>query len=266
MPEGPECLIMSEIIYNVVGKKLIDIEIIKGRYKKNGPPENFEEFTDEFPIKLLDVNCKGKMIYLEFSNDWFLVSNLGLTGEWEYVSGEMNNNDGNVIFDFGKGGKLLYHDTMSYGQFRIFNDRQIMKSLIDKLGVDVLTKDITMSEFREILSKKKNLNKPIVEVISDQSNFAGIGNYLRSEILYAAKINPFMKTEDILNDAHDMKSLKKWVFNLPRKSYRKNGSGNYVTDGEMKFAIYKQKFDPNGNKVQSKKFKNQTVYWVSNYN
>jgi formamidopyrimidine-DNA glycosylase len=50
------------------------------------------------------------------------------------------------------------------------------------------------------LEKKKNLTKSIGNVIMDQKTISGIGNYLRSDILYMSKINPFRKVESLTDN------------------------------------------------------------------
>lgn len=98
-----------------------------------------------------------------------------------------------------------------------------------------------------------------MQVISDQSNFAGIGNYLRSEIMYAAKINPFKISGNLTDD--ELKIIKNKLFSLPRRVYDKNGSSEYTNLGEFQFKVYKQKFDPYGNPVYKKKIGAQYVYY-----
>jgi len=47
--------------------------------------------------------------------------------------------------------------------------------------------------------KKNNLNKPIGNVIVNQKIISGLGNYLRADILWASKINPFRYVKDLSN-------------------------------------------------------------------
>jgi len=51
--------------------------------------------------------------------------------------------------------------------------------------------------FKERIQKKINLDKPIGNVIMNQKIISGIGNYLRADILWCAKINPFRKVKDL---------------------------------------------------------------------
>ncbi len=266
MPEGPECSITADLIDTLRNKVLIDISFVSGRYSET-PPENFKKFKLCLPMKLEYADCKGKMIYVKFCNrndDMFLVSNLGLSGRWYIADKDNVYNYGKpkAILTFKHGSKetfLCYEDTIAYGIIRFVYSSE-MDELIDKLGPDVLRDDISLDEFKKIIFLKRNINKAIVEVLSDQKNISGIGNYLRSEILYSAKINPF-RTPKSLTDA-EIAKIKKYAFEFPRRVYQKEGSRNYVENGTFEFRIYKQKEDPNGNVVHKKKIKNQYVYYV----
>lgn len=60
-------------------------------------------------------------------------------------------------------------------------------------------------EFKELIqaqlaSGARVLQKPICEVLLDQSLFNGIGNYLRAEILHRAGVAPFARAHDVLAD------------------------------------------------------------------
>jgi formamidopyrimidine-DNA glycosylase len=55
----------------------------------------------------------------------------------------------------------------------------------------------TLEIFKTQIKKKKNFDKAIGNVLMNQKVISGIGNYLRSEILYVSKINPFRIVKNI---------------------------------------------------------------------
>lgn len=67
---------------------------------------------------------------------------------------------------------------------------------------------------------KKNFDKPICEALLDQKYFNGIGNYLRSTILYYAGINPFEEARKSLNQYPQILELCRTV---PLKAIDLNG-------------------------------------------
>lgn len=66
----------------LLDKQLKQIKIIQGRYKKHGPPKNLNLF--KLPTKLINIQSKGKFMYMSFDNNMFIGFTLGLTGGWFY--------------------------------------------------------------------------------------------------------------------------------------------------------------------------------------
>jgi formamidopyrimidine-DNA glycosylase len=106
-------------------------------------------------------------------------------------------------------------------------------------------------------------------VMMDQSIFSGIGNYLKSEILYQARVGP----DSIINNIPDdiMKDIFLITLDKIRKSYKAGGASiRHYSDirgneGEYSFdfAVYQKKKDPLGNKVVMEKTKDgRTSHWV----
>lgn len=78
MPEGPEVRTIVDQLQQGVGKRLVDIQFLSGRYVKHGRPDGFAEFAKTMtPIQrqhsssqpdavdtIVEWNAKGKFIYL----------------------------------------------------------------------------------------------------------------------------------------------------------------------------------------------------------
>ena len=68
---------------------------------------------------------------------------------------------------------------------------------ISKLGPDVLDESCTPEVIMEMLGEKRHRNRKASSLMLDQSFLAGVGNYLRSEILHMAGVNPHAKPRDL---------------------------------------------------------------------
>jgi endonuclease VIII-like 1 len=66
----------------------------------------------------------------------------------------------------------------------------------------------------------KSFSKPIYELLLDQNYFNGVGNYLRSTIIYYANINPFYSSREIIKKNPEFLKLCKEILET---SYSKNG-------------------------------------------
>ena len=96
----------------------------------------------------------------------------------------------------------------------------------------------------------KFFDKPLFESLLEQNYFAGIGNYLRSTIIYYANVNPFESTRKIIEHNPNFLNLCKHIL---EKAYQLHGgqfkdwSNPFKDDSyEFKSWVYYQK----GYKIQ----------------
>ena len=92
---------------------------------------------------------------------------------------------------------------------------------ISKLGPDILDDSCTPSLIFDRLKSKKFCNRNASSLMLDQSFLAGIGNYLRSEILHQSGVHPNAKPR-LISD----KKLQHWAEttkNLTKLSYDTGG-------------------------------------------
>lgn len=261
MPEAPELSYIRDYITEYcLGDKLQSVEILKGRYKKHGAPKNFKGFVNNLPLKLLRVEKKGKVLFLYFENDWCVISKLGLTGWW-YVNEDeptWKKVTPNVVFTFKKV-KLYYTDQLSYGTLTFTQDEKVIQKELNKLAPDIEL--VTEKQFMEQVIKKQKTNGLIEDALIDQQKFvSGIGNYLKSEILYDAKISPLRSVQDLSET--DWKQILKSSKKVIRRIYKHVNDEHTYMD-TMK--VYQKEVDPVGNKIQKHKTKTgRTSFWVPN--
>ena len=99
----------------------------------------------------------------------------------------------NLIEIVTDNGSLYYCDILSYGTFKCVEEEEKNK-ILQNIGPDIMDATTTLDLQ---MNKKTNAEKAIGNVIVNQKIIAGIGNYLRSDILWLSKINPFRKVKDI---------------------------------------------------------------------
>jgi formamidopyrimidine-DNA glycosylase len=180
MPEGPEAAYIVKTVESEFKNKVLEkVSFIKGRYKNHGLPPHAAEFCKDLPLKLESVYKKGKVIFFSFSNNWTIISRLGLTGWWYYPghAPEWRKPDVNVSFQFANN-TLSYMDQLSYGTLKFTKDPT---EDMNKLGPDAMDSNTTWVVFykRVVDIVEKRPTMPIEELLSDQKRLiSGIGNYL----------------------------------------------------------------------------------------
>lgn len=300
MPEVKEIRSFAEFMNKKIkGKEIIEINILNGRYKKHGPPEKYNILKKKLPLKVIDVRTKGKFLYIVFEDDFYIFSTMGLSGGWCYMkkngltyefSGNMKNyskylptekinlyvknaiNHRNIEFKT-KQGSLFFYDMLSFGSIKIVKGIHELHQKLDKIGPDIMDKHTNYLLFKNQIKKPKNLDKPIGVVLLDQKTISGIGNYLRSDILYATKISPFRKvkklTENELLKLYNNSRILTWG-DYDKTKAKKMGiidnNTKFPADYNKLFYVYNQIHDILGNKVIKKELYEGTqkrfIYYV----
>lgn len=280
MPEGPEVRIIAEgLTKHLANKNIINIEInAKSRYHKKAP-DGFTEFIAAgFPCQVVRVNSHGKFIWWEFNNGWHAWQTLGLAGGWFLK--EKGNSGIIITLDGGK--KLYYDDARHFGTLKFIPPaiaQAETRKKLKTLGPDILaggvnpdilasTGFISRAEFVARLNKYPA--HLVINIIAEQKVIAGVGNYLRSEILYKSRINPHKKVSSLSQD--EFTRLYENTLELTIASYKAGGASiQHYSDvnsqpGQFEFQmqVYGRKKTPDGNHtVKAEKIgkDTQTTYW-----
>jgi len=262
LPEGPECRRMAlQLSERVSNRTIQSIEMVSGRYTKK-PIENIEKFEDEFPIKILGAGVHGKFIFMLLSHQWSLWSTLGMTGSWS----DKSNKHSRVKFVLNDG-ELYYNDQRNFGTIKFMQGKQPLVDKLNSLGPDLLAEECKDDLFLERISKKKK--KTVAEAIMDQSVLSGVGNYVKAESLYLARISPNRIVETLTSE--EVQVLNKATRSVLLNSFESGGATikSYTDfygeagDATDRFAVYNKKFDPVGNPVvREKTADGRTTHWV----
>ena len=255
MPEGPELKYLQELIESkILNKKLYKINSVNTKSIKFKNNNHY----------IRKIGRKGKLIWLKTSQNKYIHIHLMLTGWLSFEETEYPK----YILQFNNF-KLYLDSKRKFSNIKILNKKK-HKEELDKLGVDIFSDEFTYEKFYELITKG---DRKLVTFLLDQKNIAGIGNYIKSESLYIAKINPHVKTSD-LNDKQIKKlynsirlvaysvlidHLKTDKLKIPKdiKKYKpKKLSNPYY------FKVYGQERDLKGNKVIREEINGRGTYYV----
>ena len=83
MPEGPEVTVIREGLDDLLkGVTVDDILITKTSKYREKAPNNFQKIKERLPLKLLNIESKGKLIYWNFDGYLYMINCLGMSGFW----------------------------------------------------------------------------------------------------------------------------------------------------------------------------------------
>lgn len=138
-----------------------------------------------------EVRSHGKHLLIAFSGDLLLRTHMRMEGTWHiYRAGERwkaPRRDVRI---------LIATSTMVAVGFRIpvaefLTARELARHpVLQALGPDLTHPDFDRDEARRRISAAVGM--PVEEVLLDQRVLSGIGNVLKSEILFVARVNPFL--------------------------------------------------------------------------
>jgi formamidopyrimidine-DNA glycosylase len=90
---------------------------------------------------------------------------------------------------------IWFDDVRNFGTLKFVLDMKLLAKKLSKLGHDPLKRDLDCPHFKSMIKKKKK--KTIAQVLMNQSVISGIGNYLKAEILYAARVSPHRECDSL---------------------------------------------------------------------
>lgn len=152
--------------------------------------------NDDAPLagRIVDkVESRGKWLLIYFSGDLILATHMLMSGSWHlYRTGER--------WQMGRGRMRAVIRTEEWEAvafnvpvMEFHTQRTLGRSPVSKLGKDILAADFAIAEGVSAL-KQHRAQYPEVEigvVLLNQQVLAGLGNIYKSEVAFAAGVNPF---------------------------------------------------------------------------
>jgi endonuclease VIII-like 1 len=249
MPEWAEVKISADFINSNSKNKIFTnlYHVEKGNIEKLDT--NFSNFT-------ISADTNGKEL-IGYINQFPIHVFMGMSGSWKYIPSD----DWNSIkftrlrFDDQSGMSLSLYGGFLGPKYSVGKPFKGTKR-----GPDVVKEfDLFKQNILNNLDKKV-FKKPIYEVLLEQEYFNGIGNYLRSTILYYLDENPFLDAKTIIKNRPDILDLCK---DIPLKAYNLNGG--QLRDWENPFEADSTEFDEwvFYQKGESLKDSNNRTFWYN---
>lgn len=237
MPELVEVKIMSEFINQAVeGKTFVNV-------RKSNVSKIKTDLKGSWSVGFsLSAQSRGKELKLEFSwkpecfKDHLepirnLICNMGMSGNWSFTETDKIPKHAHLMFDTNDGWTLSLVDVRRFARWQWTNGWS------EKRGPDPVNElETFITNVIENLNKKE-FDKPIYEVMMNQTYFNGIGNYLRAEILYRIDLNPFLSAREYITKTPDFFNLCRLI---PLEVY--GLGGGQLKDWSNPFEIDKQSF------------------------
>lgn len=221
MPEGPEIRRSADFLGEVLNQQtLVDVEI--------GLSSIEHHYDDIYNQTVKQVTSWGKAMLIQLENDLTIYSHNQLYGVWHVARrGELTVTQRSLRL----GLHTETHSAVLYSASDISvwpTERIKQQPLLSKLGPDILNKTLTPEKIAKRLYSTRFRRRRIGNLFLEQHFLAGIGNYLRSEILFFAGVMPQLRPVD-LSDAASFR-LAQASIDVSNRSYK---TGGYTVPHEL---------------------------------
>ena len=186
MPELAEVRTVKKSLKSkLIGRKITDII-----YRYDGIIKSDKDEFKKILIgkKITDIDNYGKWLYIKLGS-YTILSHLRMEGKY-YIkpTEEEYEKHEHIIFKLDNNMDLRYKDTRKFGIMILVKTEDIDKvKEIEKLGIEPDDSKLTNTY---IYNKIHDSNKPIKELLLDQTIINGLGNIYVDEVLFASRIMP----------------------------------------------------------------------------
>lgn len=217
MPEGPEIRRAADKIARVLeGRQIVDIHFGLDRLK--GRERDFQG------AEVREIETRGKALLTHFDNELTIYSHNQLYGRWYVVKRDAfpkTNRSLRLALHTRTHSALLYSasDISIWDQFELE-----LHPFLAKIGPDILSPKLTWKEISQRLRNERFHRRTLASLYLAQDFLAGIGNYLRSEILFDAKVLPDARPLDL--SVKQLNGLGRSTLKISQRAYQTAGITN----------------------------------------
>ncbi|MBE9567229.1 MAG: endonuclease VIII [Proteobacteria bacterium] len=223
MPEGPEIRRIADALREQIAGRVID----SIRFGLT-PLQRWESRLTGSEV--IGVRASGKAMVIRLSTVEHqrlnIYSHNQLYGRWVFCDTAFypaSKRQLRLAIDCQGKSALLY----SASDIAVLDDDALsLHPFLRRLGPDVLEDTTSLAIIIERLTSSRYRNRQLGSVLTDQGFVAGLGNYLRCEILFYASINPVVRSSEL--DEKRLNLLAEAILELPRQSYQTAGVTNDI--------------------------------------
>lgn len=217
MPEGPEVRRYADAIGKVLEGQPIVALAARTRLAKQWLLDHPDGLVGK---RIESIRSHGKNILGSIEGGFYFYSHLMMWGRWIVVEGEPpseidRRERARIVVP--KGSVLLYSAPI----FELGEGDPYQIEQVQQLGVDVLPYkgSFDAASFQQRLLAQRS--REIGAALLDQQIVAGIGNYLRAEILFDCCIDPWRTVEELT--PIDLQNLSEAIPRICRRAYETGG-------------------------------------------
>jgi endonuclease VIII len=221
MPEGPEIRREADRIARALeGQEAVQVWFAFETLK---PWE--AELTGR---RVISIESRGKALLTRFEGGANVYSHNQLYGRWYVVRRDQlpaTNRQLRFAVHTEHKSALLY----SASEIEVLQDDDLSShAFLQKLGPDILSTTVRPKQVLQRLEEKSFARRSLGALLLDQGFVCGLGNYLRSEILFVSRLMADARVIDLTSQQRE--ELADAIVTITRRAYRHRGVTNELDD------------------------------------
>lgn len=216
MPEGPEVRKYADSLHLLLANQSITHFSARTSKAKQWLAENVDNLLGRHVVRVVS---HGKHLIGYVEGDFYFHSHLMMWGRWQTFAAdepvEVDRRE-RARITVPNGAAILYSAPIfNVGAGNPYDHVEYL----DSLGPDVLpyNRRFDTKEFRRRLKSKEKRDVTVGAALLDQRIVAGIGNYLRAEILFSCRINPWKLIREL--SRAELNCLEEMIPQISERSY-----------------------------------------------
>jgi endonuclease-8 len=222
MPEGPEIRRMVDDIEKAIGQRKADEVFFAFERLKD-----FESMLAGRQVTAVEARGKAVLVFFASKGDdgpWCVYSHNQLYGQWRIGKPGVEPRTGRQL-RFAVIGRDKAARLYSASDIRLVRPDELdTVNYLARLGPDPLNQEVSIDSLIARFDDKRFRGRGLGGLLLDQGFVAGVGNYLRSEILFEAGIAHKSRLRDLGADAQVR--LATAILGLIDRAYRLKGITN----------------------------------------
>jgi endonuclease-8 len=266
MPEGPEIRRAADTIARVLeGREATAVRFGLPRLRRHAAKLRGHRITG--------VETRGKALLTHFEHGWSIYSHNQLYGVWQVRRGHdlpQSRRSLRLVLQTETHSAILY----SASDISVWRTEELTEHpFLRKLGPDIMNGDLVWRDLAGRLGEAAVAGRSLAGLYLDQGFLAGVGNYLRSEILFDAGVHPARRAGSLSRGERGR--LARSTLEISRRSYRTGGitlkprlaaslERAGAPRGRRRFAVFGRTGLPCyrcGEAVTREEISNRRLYW-----
>jgi formamidopyrimidine-DNA glycosylase len=195
MPELPEVELVARSLGRLItGQRIVRAVLLRARLAPETSPRAFAQRLRGARIE--EIGRRGKHILFMLDNARVLIVHLRMTGRFLYASPDTPlPKHTHAIFHLSDGRQLLFTDQRHFGMMKIVAASELYEAKeLRSLAPEPFSNEFTPDYLHQAISRSRRTLK---ETLLDQKRVLGLGNIYAAEVMFLARINPFITASEL---------------------------------------------------------------------